>query len=75
MLIYRTSQEMNDNHEEQGFFGRITPNCWPDCTDHTLFQTKMVQISTLSQARQNGSKTTLFVAVHAYIAYLRGYLR
>ena len=41
-----------------------------ECTNHTLFQTKMVEIDTLFQTK-TAKKTIPFGAAHTYIAYVR----
>ena len=42
-----------------------------ECTNHTLFQTKMVEIDTLFQTKRLKNHT--FGAEHTYIAYIRDY--
>ena len=46
------------------------PNSRLECTNHTLFQTKMVEIDTLFQTK-TAKKNIPFGAAHTYIAYIR----
>ena len=46
------------------------PNSRLECTNHTLFQTKMVEIPI---SDQKGPKTIPFCAAHTHIAYIREY--
>ena len=48
------------------------PNSRLECTNYTLFQTKMVEIDTLSQTK-TAEKNILFGAAHTHIAYIRDY--
>ena len=48
------------------------PNSRLDCTSHTQFQTKMVEIDTLFQTKM-AKKNIPFGAAHTYIAYIRDY--
>ena len=48
------------------------PNSRLECTNHTLFQTKRVEIDTLFQTKTVKKKIP-FGAAHTYIAYLRDY--
>ena len=48
------------------------PNSRLECTNHTLFQTKMVEIDTLFQTK-TAKKNIPFGAAHTYIAYIRDY--
>jgi len=43
-----------------------------ECTNHTLFQTKMVEIDTLFQTK-TAKKNIPFSAAHTYLAYIREY--
>ena len=43
-----------------------------ECTNHSLFQTKMVEIDTLFQTK-TAIKNIPFGAAHTYIAYIRDY--
>ena len=47
------------------------PNSRLEGSNHTLFQTKMVEFETLFQTRTAEKKT--FGAAHAYTAYIRDY--
>ena len=58
------------NDEEVANSSKI-PNSRLECTNHTLFQTKMVEIDTLSQTKRLKNHT--FGAEHTYIAYIRDY--
>ena len=40
-----------------------------ECTNHTLFQARMVEINTLSQTKT--AKNHTFIAAHNYIVYIR----
>ena len=46
------------------------PNSRLECTNHTLFQTKMVEIDTPFQTK-TAKKNIPFGAAHTYIAYIR----
>ena len=48
------------------------PNSRLECTNHTLFQTKMVEIDTLFQTK-TAKENIPFGAAHTYIAYIRDY--
>ena len=48
------------------------PNSRLEGTNHTLFQTKMVEIDTLFQTK-TAKKKTAFGAAHTYTAYIRDY--
>ena len=48
------------------------PNSRLECTNHTLFQTKMVKIDTLFQTK-TAKKIIPFGAAHTYISYVREY--
>ena len=47
------------------------PNTTLEGTNHTLFQTKMVEFDTLFQTKTAEKKT--FGAAHTYTAYIRDY--
>ena len=48
------------------------PNSRLECTNHTLFQPKMVEIDTLFQTK-TAKKNIPFGAAHTYIACIRDY--
>ena len=63
---------LSPNDEEVANSSKNIPNSRLECTNHTLFQTKMVEIDTLFQTK-TAKKTILFGAAHTYIAYVRDY--
>ena len=63
---------LSPNDEEVANSSKNIPNSRLECTNHTLFQTKMVEIDTLFQTK-TAKKTIPFGAAHTYIAYVRDY--
>ena len=61
---------LSSNNEEVASSKKNIPNSRLECTNHTLFQTKMVDIDTLFQTK-TAKKTIPFGAAHTYIAYIR----
>ena len=49
------------------------PNSRLEYTNHTLFQTKMVEIDTLFQTKTAENHLIPFGAAHTHIAYMRDY--
>ena len=49
------------------------PNSRLECTNHTLFQTKMVEIDTLFQTKTAEKPLIPFGAAHSHITYTREY--
>ena len=58
------------NDEEVANAPKNIPNSRLECTNHTLFQTKMVEIDTQFQTK-TAKKDIPFDAAHTYIAYIR----
>ena len=54
---------LSQNDEEVANCSKNIPNARLECTNHTLFQTRVVEI--------DKKKNIPFGATHAYIAYIR----
>ena len=65
---------LSANDEEVASSKKNIPNSRLECTNHTLFKTKMVETDTLFQTKR-AKKTIPFGAAHTYIAYIRDYPR
>ena len=63
---------LSPNDEEVANSSKNIPNSRLEGTNHTLFQTKMVEIDTLSQTK-TAKKRKPFGAAHTYTAYIRDY--
>ena len=62
---------LSSNDEEVANSSKKHTNSRLQCTNHTLFQTKMVETDTLFQTK-TAAKTIPFGAAHTHIAYIRG---